>query len=166
MGKARIGVAGCGGRMGRMLLAEIHGSAGAEIAGGFEAAGSPAIGRDLGELAGLGPVGIAAGDDPARVFAASDVVLDFTAPAASVAHAALAAEAGKALVLGTTGLDPAQGKAVEAAARRAPIVWAANTSLGITLLAALVEEAARRLGPDWDIEVLEMHHKHKVDAPS
>src|SRR6185437_2937293 len=131
----RVGITGCGGRMGRMLLAEVLGSSGLTLAGGTEAAGSAVLGRDLGELAGSGPIG-------------------------------LAAKYGKALVLGTTGLDGAQSKAVAAAAKRAPIVWAPNMSPAVTLLAGLVQEAARRLGEDYDIEVLEMHHRHKVDAPS
>jgi len=103
--------------------------------------------------------------DAATVFQASDVVLDFTLAAASTAHAKLAAETGRALVLGTTGLDRAQGDAVRAAAKHAPILWAANFSLGVNLLLSLVENAAQRLGEDYDIEVLEMHHRHKVDAP-
>ncbi|HZS84817.1 MAG TPA: 4-hydroxy-tetrahydrodipicolinate reductase [Stellaceae bacterium] len=166
MSATRMGILGCGGRMGRMLIAEIAATPGCAVAGGAEAPGSDMVGRDLGELAGLPPLGIAAGSDRAALFAASDVVIDFTVPAATVAHAALAAEQGRALVIGTTGLDPAQGAAVAQAARRAPIVWAANMSLAVTLLLDLVESAARRLGPDYDIEVLEMHHRHKVDAPS
>ena len=128
--------------------------------------GSAAIGRDLGELAGIEPLGLLAGSDRAALFAASDVVIDFTVPGATVAHAALASEHQRALVIGTTGLDPAQSAAVAEAARRAPIVWAPNMSLGVTLLIELVEMVARRLGPDYDIEVLEMHHRHKIDAPS
>jgi 4-hydroxy-tetrahydrodipicolinate reductase len=127
----RIGVFGCGGRMGRLLVAEAHATAGASVAGGCEAAGSAHLGADLGELAGIGKLGLTAGAHPAALIDASDVVVDFTAPGASVTHAR-----------------------------------AANVSLGVTLLASLVEEAARRLGPDWDIEILEMHHNKKVDAPS
>src|SRR5690606_29840928 len=97
---------------------------------------------------------------------ASDVVVDFTAPGASVVHARLAAERGKAAVIGTTGLDRGQEESIAEAARRVPILRAANVSLGVTLLSSLVEEAARRLGPDWDIEIVEMHHNKKVDAPS
>src|SRR6185312_12581077 len=122
MGGTRIGVVGCGGRMGRMLLAEIAATEGCSVAGGAEAPGSKAIGRDLGELAGIGPLGLAAGSDRATLFAASDVVIDFTIPAATVAHAALAAEQRRALVIGTTGLDTAQSAAVAQAARQTPIV--------------------------------------------
>jgi len=166
MADIRVGITGCGGRMGRMLVAEVLGSAGLTLAGGSEAPGSAVLGRDIGELAGSGPVGLVASGDAGALFAAADVVIDFTAPAAAAAHAALAAHHGKALVLGTTGLDPAQTKTVGAAAQRVPIVWAPNMSPAVTLLQGLVQEAARRLGEDYDIEVLEMHHRHKVDAPS
>jgi 4-hydroxy-tetrahydrodipicolinate reductase len=166
MADIRIGITGCGGRMGRMLLAEVLGSGGIKLAGGSEAAGSAVLRRDLGELAGTGSVGLKASADTDALFAAADVVIDFTTPSAAVAHAELAAKHGNALVLGTTGLDAAQSKAVTAAAKRAPIVWAPNMSPAVTLLQGLVQEAARRLGEDYDIEVLEMHHRHKVDAPS
>ncbi len=162
----RIGVLGCGGRMGRMLVGEIAAAEGCTVAGGAEALGSTALGRDVGELAGLGPLGLSVGSDRAALFAASDVVIDFTVPAASVAHAALAASLGRALVIGTTGLDVAQTHAVKQAARSAPIMWAPNMSLAVTLFIELVEDVARRLGPDYDIEILEMHHRDKIDAPS
>jgi 4-hydroxy-tetrahydrodipicolinate reductase len=165
MAETKIGVVGCGGRMGRALVGEIV-AAGCRVAGGSEVPGSPLLGQDVGELAGVGTLGLKVVADPASVFAASDVVLDFTLAAASTAHAKLAAETGRALVLGTTGLDRAQGDAVRVAAKRAPVLWAANFSLGVNLLLSLVEDAAQRLGDDYDIEVLEMHHRHKVDAPS
>ena len=166
MADIRIGVTGCGGRMGRMLVAEVAAAPGLKLAGGSEAPGSALIGRDIGELAGIGPVGLAALGDAAALVGAADVVIDFTLPAASLEHARLCAERGTALVLGTTGLDAAQGAAIAAAAKRTPILWAPNMSPAVTLLQQLVAEAARRLGEDYDIEVLEMHHKHKVDAPS
>lgn len=166
MSEIRIGVVGCGGRMGRMLIAEAQAAGGFRVVAGSEAAGSPLLGQDLGELAGVGKLGVAVGADAGTVFKAADVILDFTVPAASVAHAKLAAETGRALVLGTTGLNAAQSAAVHEAAKRAPIMWAANYSLGVNLLLSLVEQAARALGDDYDIEILEMHHRHKVDAPS
>jgi 4-hydroxy-tetrahydrodipicolinate reductase len=166
MAEIAIGITGCGGRMGRMLVAEITGAEGCTVAGGIEAKGNPVIGRDLGELAGLGALGIVAGDDPARLFAASDVVVDFTAPAATAVHAAAAARAGKPLVIGTTGLEPAHEAAIAAAARTIAIVRAPNMSLGVNLLLGLVRQAAQRLGDEYDIEVQEMHHRYKVDAPS
>jgi 4-hydroxy-tetrahydrodipicolinate reductase len=166
MAEIRIGIAGCAGRMGRMLVAETQAMTGLRLAGGSEAAGSSSLGRDIGELAGIGPVGFRATEDVAALFAASDVVIDFTVPVASAAHAEQAAKSGKALVIGTTGFEVSQAKALERAARRAPIVWAPNMSPAVTLLLSLVEEAARRLDDGYDIEVLEMHHRHKVDAPS
>ena len=161
-----IGITGCAGRMGRMLVAEAGATPGCRIVAGVEIKGNPALGRDLGELAGIGTIGVKAGDDPAALFGASDVVIDFSTPEAAVVSAGLAARHKKPLLLGTTGLTTAQGDAVRAAAKTVPIVWPPNTSLGVTLMLALVEEAARRLGPEWDIEIVEMHHKHKVDAPS
>jgi 4-hydroxy-tetrahydrodipicolinate reductase len=162
----RVGIAGCGGRMGRMLLAEVLETEGARLAAGAEAPRSSAIGRDLGELAGAKPIGVAATGDAGALFDAADVVIDFTLPEASVVHAELAAARGKALVIGTTGHDKAQGEAIRRAAARAPIVQAANMSVGVNLLLGLVEQVARTLGSEFDIEVLEMHHRHKIDAPS
>ena len=128
--------------------------------------GQRGVGQDLGELAGIGRLGIAAGDDAEALLRASDVAIEFTTAAATAEHAALAARLGKPLVIGTTGLHGAEEAAVRDAARQVPIVWAANTSLGINLLLGLVEQVAARLGPDWDLEIMEMHHRHKVDAPS
>lgn len=162
----RIGIVGCGGRMGLMLVREVAGTPGAVLAGGTERPGAAGLGRDLGTLAGLDPLGVAASDDAAALFAASDVVIDFTAPAATVGHARLAAETGTALVVGTTGLSAADHAALAEAASRAPLVLSANFSLGVNLLLGLVRKVAATLGDDWDIEVLEMHHRHKVDAPS
>ena len=166
MAELGIGITGCAGRMGRMLVAEASATSDCRVVAGVEAKGNPAIGRDLGELAGIGPIGVKAGDDPAALIAASDVVIDFSTPAAGVTSARLAAQHGKPLLLGTTGLSAEQGDAVRTAAKTVPIVWPPNTSLGITLMLAMVQDAARRLGPEWDIEIVEMHHKHKVDAPS
>ena len=104
--------------------------------------------------------------DPAAAIGAADAVIDFTVPAATVAHARLCAEKGVALVIGTTGLDPDQTKAVHEAASKVPILWAANMSLGVNILLALVEKTASMLDPAYDIEILEMHHRHKIDAPS
>ncbi|MDH3474251.1 MAG: 4-hydroxy-tetrahydrodipicolinate reductase [Rhodospirillales bacterium] len=166
MESVKIGVVGCAGRMGRMLLRCVQQTPGAELAGGTEAPGSEALGRDLGELAGLGALGLAAGDDPVTLFARSQAVVDFTVPTASVAHAELAAQAKAAHVIGTTGLDEAQQAALGRAAIHTAVVAAPNMSLGVTLLASLVEQVARALDADYDIEVLEMHHRRKVDAPS
>jgi len=161
-----IGISGCAGRMGRMLVAEAAGTPGCRVVAGGEAKGHPALGRDLGEIAGIGTIGVAVSDDPAALFRVADVVIDFSTPDAATVSARAAAANRKPLLLGTTGLDAQQGDAVRAAAKIVPIVWPPNTSLGITLLLAMAEDAARRLGPEWDIEIVEMHHKHKIDAPS
>src|ERR1700680_3295094 len=166
MAGTKMGVAGCGGRMGRMLVAEIAATEGCAVAGGCARPGSAHVNHDIGELAGIGRTGISVGDNAERLIRDSDVVIDFTAPAATAANAALAARLGKAMVIGTTGLSPAQSEAVRQAPRNIAIGWAPNMSLGVNLLLGLVEEVARRLGPDWDVEIMEMHHRGKVDAPS
>jgi 4-hydroxy-tetrahydrodipicolinate reductase len=165
MTEIRIGIAGCAGRMGRTLVAETLAMPGLRLASGTETSPEQQ-GRDLGSASGLDPLGIAIARDPEVLFAAADVVIDFTTPAATLRHAAIAAETGKALVIGTTGLSADQARAIEAASRRTPIVWAPNMSLGVNLLLGLVEQVARALGPDYDIEILEMHHRMKQDAPS
>jgi len=166
MADIKMGVIGCGGRMGRMLIAEIAASDGCVLAGGTASTGSAYIGADLGELAGIGRIGVAAGNSAGELIHACDVAIEFSTAPATAAHATLAAETGKPLVIGTTGLSAAETATVQDAARRVPIVWAANTSLGINLLLGLVEQVAERLGPDWDIEIMEMHHRGKADAPS
>src|SRR5216684_2847718 len=166
MAGTRIGVVGCGGRMGRMLVAEIAATEGCAVAGGCARPGSAHVNHDIGELAGIGRTGISVGDNAEKLIRDSDVVIDFTAPAATAANAALAARLGKAMVIGTTGLSPEQGEAVREAAGNVAIVWAPNMSLGVNLLLGLVEQVARRLGPDWDVEIMEMHHRGKVDAPA
>ena len=162
----RIGIVGCAGRMGQMLVREVIATAGCTIAGGTEAPGSPALGRDVGEVSGVGPLQMKIGSDAAALFAAADAVIDFTSPKATLAHARLAAEAHKVLVIGTTGLTTADDSAIAAAAERATIVRSPNMSLAVNLLTALTERVAQSLGPDYDIEIFEIHHRHKVDAPS
>ena len=166
MAGTRMGVVGCGGRMGRMLLAEIAASEGCALAGGCARPGSGNVNQDVGELAGVGRLGISVGDNAEKLIRDSDVVIEFTTPDATTTHAAQAAGLGRAMVIGTTGLSAAEAEAVREAARRVPIVWAPNMSLGINLLLGVVEEVARRLSPDWDVEIMEMHHRGKVDAPS
>jgi len=166
MAEIRMGVIGCGGRMGRMLVAEIVAGEGVALSGGCTSSGGALVGKDIGEMAGVGRLGIAAGGDAEALLAESDVAIDFTRPAATAQHAAIAARLNKPIVIGTTGLSQDEETAVREAARRVPIVWAANTSLGINLLLGLVEQVAERLGPEWDIEIVEMHHRGKVDAPS
>jgi 4-hydroxy-tetrahydrodipicolinate reductase len=164
---AKIGILGCGGRMGRMLLQEVLSRSEAKLAGGVEAAGSALIGADLGTLIGAGPTGIKVGDDPTPLFRDSDAVIDFTHPAALARHAALAVEHKTALVVGTTGLDDKALAVLAEAAKQTVIVRSANMSVGVTLLTALVEQLAASLSADvFDIEITEMHHRHKIDAPS
>ncbi|RWK58751.1 4-hydroxy-tetrahydrodipicolinate reductase [Mesorhizobium sp.] len=160
-------VVGAAGRMGQALIRAIHTLPGARVAGAIERPGSPHLGKDAGELAGIGTIGVAIGDDPLPAFAKADGVLDFTRPAATVEFAGYAAQARIAHVIGTTGCSADDNAKIAAAARHATIVKSGNMSLGVNLLAVLVEQAARALdADDFDIEILEMHHRHKVDAPS
>ena len=161
-----IAVLGCAGRMGRAVMAEVLAAEGLRLCGGIEAAGHDALGQDLGRLAGAAPIDIAASDDE-QVIAAADVAIEFSTPAVSVRHAGISAAHGTAHVIGTTGLSTEQAAQLAQAAARAPIVWASNMSLGVNLLLGLTEQVARALGPDaFDIEIVEIHHRHKVDAPS
>jgi len=166
MADMRLIVAGAGGRMGRTLIQAIAATGGVTLAGAVEAPGSPVIGRDAGELAGLGASGIAVAGDIGPLLDAADGVIDFTVPAASVALAERIAGKGLVHVIGTTGLSPEQDKAIAAAATRAVIVKSGNMSLGVNLLAALVKRVARTLDDEFDIEIVEMHHNKKIDAPS
>ena len=160
-------VVGAAGRMGQTLIRAIHTMPGARVAGAVERPGSPYLGKDAGELAGIGIINVPIVDDPLPAFAKADGVLDFTAPAASVEFAGYAAQARIVHVIGTTGCSADDNARIAAAARHATIVKSGNMSLGVNLLAVLVEQAAKALDPeDFDIEVLEMHHRHKVDAPS
>ena len=160
-------VVGAAGRMGQALIRTIAAVDGVRLAGAIERPGSPQLGRDAGELAGTGSCGVSITDDPLPVFARADGVLDFTSPAATVEFAGYAAQAGVVHVVGTTGCTADDDARIAAAARHTAIVKSGNMSLGVNLLAVLVEQAARALDPaDFDIEVLEMHHRNKVDAPS
>lgn len=159
-------VNGCAGRMGRVLIRLIDEQDGVELAGGLEAAGSAALGEDLGVLAGGEKLGLTASDDALTLMSQADGLIDFTTPAASVELAALAAQARLVHIIGTTGFDAVQEEAIAAAARHARIVKSGNMSLGVNVLAGLVKQAAAQLGDEWDIEILDMHHRHKVDAPS
>lgn len=167
MADMKLVVTGAAGRMGLQLIRAIAATPGAVLAGAVERPGSAAIGKDAGLLAGVGEAGVTVTDDPLPVFAQAEGVLDFTAPAASVEFAGLAAQARIVHVLGTTGMNEADLARVEAAARHAAIVRSGNFSLGVNLAAVLVEHATRALVPDaFDVEIVEMHHRHKVDAPS
>ncbi len=160
-------VVGAAGRMGRELIRAIAGTPQVRLAAAVEQADSPFLGQDAGLLAGAGELGIGIGDDPLSAFAHADGVLDFTIPGASVEFAGYAAQARIVHIVGTTGFSPQDDAAIAAAARHATIVKSGNMSLGLNLLAVLVEQAAATLdAADFDIEVLEMHHRHKIDAPS
>ncbi|QND57746.1 4-hydroxy-tetrahydrodipicolinate reductase [Mesorhizobium huakuii] len=160
-------VVGAAGRMGQTLVRAIHTIPGARVIGAVERADSPHLGKDAGELAGIGIINVPISDDPLPIFAKADGVLDFTTPASSVEFAGYAAQARIVHVIGTTGCSADDNAKIAAAARHATIVKSGNMSLGVNLLAVLVEQAARALdADDFDIEILEMHHKHKVDAPS
>ncbi len=161
----KIGILGCAGRMGRSLAHEVHVTQGAELGGGMEPSG-PTVGQDIGTLIGIDPVGVKVVTDAATLFTTCDCVIDFTIAAAVNAHVKLAAEHKKALVLGTTGLGDAAKLAIAEGAKRTVIVQAANFSVGVNLLLGLTERVAYMLGPEFDIDILEMHHRHKVDSPS
>ncbi|KAA9368013.1 MULTISPECIES: 4-hydroxy-tetrahydrodipicolinate reductase [Ochrobactrum] len=160
-------VVGANGRMGQALIRAIHAIDGARLSGAIARPGSPFLGKDAGEVAGVGNLGVAITDDPLPVFVKAQGVLDFTTPATTVNYAALAAQARIVHIIGTTGVSSEDEEKILAAARHATIVKSGNMSLGINLLSGLIKKAAQALGPeDFDIEILEMHHKHKVDAPS
>ena len=162
----KLAIAGAAGRMGRVLTRIIHETPGVSVAGGIEPKGSAHVGADMGELAGVGKLGIAITDDTLSLFTHIDGVIDFTIPAATLALAELSAQARIVHVIGTTGIDDNGQAKIRAASRHARIVKSGNMSLGVNLLAAMVRKVAAALGEDFDIEVLEMHHKHKIDAPS
>jgi len=166
MADIRLLIAGAGGRMGRALVRAATEMKGFAVAGAFEAAGAAVIGKDAGELAGVGSLGVTIADDPAPLVENADAILDFTVPGASVVLAALAAKAKLVHVIGTTGFSAADEQKVAAAADRAVIVKSGNMSLGVNLLAALTKRVAKTLGDEFDIEILEMHHNRKIDAPS
>ncbi|MGO8737971.1 4-hydroxy-tetrahydrodipicolinate reductase [Rhodoblastus sp.] len=162
----RLVVVGAAGRMGQMLVKTVVESEDAVLSGAIERPGSMALDQDAGEAAGLGRLGVRITDDPLVALLDADGVIDFTTPAATIEIAALAAQARIAHIVGTTGMTDKDLAKIEAAARHATIVRSGNMSLGVNLLAGLVEKVARTLGTDWDIEILEMHHRLKVDAPS
>jgi len=166
MSDMKIAVMGAAGRMGRELVRVVHATPSCVLAGGTEPAGSTALGQDLGFLAGLGSLGVKIMDDPLAVIAEVDAILDFTTPEATVEFAGLAANARIIHVIGTTGLSTDQERAIESASRHATIIKAGNMSLGVNLLVALARKVAQALDEDYDIEIVEMHHRHKVDAPS
>jgi 4-hydroxy-tetrahydrodipicolinate reductase len=161
-----IVITGASGRMGQMLVKTALASDKVTLAACLERPGHAWIGRDIGECMGGGATGIKVTDDPLEAFAKAQGVIDFTAPDATVEFAALAAQARAVHVIGTTGLEPSHIAKIDAASRHAVIVRAGNMSLGVNLLVGLTRKVAAALDADWDIEVVEAHHRMKVDAPS
>lgn len=161
-----IVITGASGRMGQMLIKSVIASDKCHLAGVLERSGHAWVGQDIGTAMGTGEMGVTVTDDALEVFAKAQAIIDFTAPAATVAFAGLAAQARAVHVIGTTGLSDTDLKAINAAARHAVIVRAGNMSLGVNLLTKLTEKVAAALDDDFDIEIIEAHHHHKVDAPS
>ncbi len=166
MSELRVVVAGAGGRMGRALMRAVLGEPKMRLVGALDRPEAEVQGKDAGLLAGADAIGIIVAADPLPALANADVLLDFTAPEATLAYADLAAQARVVHVIGTTGIGPEHDQRLKAAARQSRIVRSGNMSLGVNLLAGLVRRAAATLGPDYDIEIVEMHHRHKIDAPS
>ena len=162
----RVVIAGAGGRMGRTLIHAVAASKGLTLAGAVEAPGAAVIGRDAGELAGLGPNGIKVTSDVALLLKQADGLIEFVIPAATLALAELTAAAGLVHIIGTTGHSAEEDAVIAEAASRAKIVKSGNFSMGVNLLAALTKRVAKTLNEDYDIEILEMHHNKKIDAPS
>lgn len=162
----RIGITGAAGRMGRHLVETVIQSQELSLAAAVDRPGSAFVGADAGELAGQGRIGVSITDDLSAVLPEIDVLIDFTLPEATVENAALCRKHGVRMVIGTTGLSSEQRKVVEQAASETGVVFAANYSVGITLSLKLIDMASRALGDDFDVEVVEAHHRHKIDAPS
>jgi 4-hydroxy-tetrahydrodipicolinate reductase len=154
----KVAIAGAAGRMGQALIEALRGDKELQLGAGLEVVGSPSLGKEIS--------GVKIGSDVAAALAASDVLIDFTRPDATLAHLRACKASGKAMVIGTTGFSPAQKKDIEEAAHAIPIAMAANFAVGVNALFKLAEQAARILGEGYDVEIIEAHHRHKVDAPS
>ena len=165
-GSLRVGVTGAGGRMGRTLIEAVQQTEGLVLAAALERSGNSLVGVDAGELAALGPIGIAVTDDLPAALDAIDVLVDFTLPTATLAHVKACQAAEKPIVIGTTGFSPAEQERILAASRKVPVCKASNFSLGVNLCFKLLEIASEAIGEDSDIEIYEAHHRHKIDAPS
>jgi 4-hydroxy-tetrahydrodipicolinate reductase len=166
MSEMRLIVAGAGGRMGRALTRVISETPGAVLTGALEAPGSELLGKDAGTLAGVPANGVLLSADLWSLSANADGILDFTVPAATIANVAIAAERRLVHVIGTTGLSSSDDAVIKSVTSRATVVKSGNMSLGVNLLAALVKRVAQSLDEGFDIEILEMHHRAKIDAPS
>jgi 4-hydroxy-tetrahydrodipicolinate reductase len=162
----KIGIIGAGGRMGQACIRQVTETDGCVVVAAADLSGSPLIGVDAGETAGAGTLGVAVTDDPEAVIAVADTIIEFTLPGPSVEHAGLTAEAGVAHIIGTTGTTAEQDDALRVAGEKTVIMHAPNMSLAVNLLFSLTKQVSSALNDDFDIEIFEMHHKHKVDAPS
>jgi len=162
----RLCVVGAAGRMGQMLVRQIANHPDVSLGAATERAGANTIGKDAGELAGVGRLNVAISDNAEQAIAACQGVIDFTTPAATLRHAEIAAQHGVAMVIGTTGMEARHDADIAKAAQRIVLVKSGNMSLGVNLLTALVAKVSAALDAGYDIEIVEMHHKHKVDAPS
>jgi 4-hydroxy-tetrahydrodipicolinate reductase len=163
----KIGVLGGAGRMGQMIAREIlSGRHKAKLVAAVEHKKSWAIGKDIGGILGMDPTGITVTTDKEEAFHVSDVLIDFTTPKATLEHAEMAYRHGRALIVGTTGLSSTEMAAIKTASKKAPVLQAANMSVGVNILLAAVEHMASMLDDEYDIEIYEAHHRHKIDAPS
>jgi len=162
----RIAIAGAAGRMGRALIEACHNADGMNVAAAIEFPGSSLLGADAGELAGIGNLGVSLVDDLSKVADDFDVLIDFTRPEVTVANLSFCANAGKKIVIGTTGLTDEQKIVIDETAKRTGVLFAPNMSVGVNLCFKLLDLAARVMGDDVDIEIIEAHHRHKIDAPS
>lgn len=165
MSTIRVAIAGASGRMGRMLIEAALKDDGMTLAAAFDQPGTPFIGRDVGELAGLA-CGVAIGDDPRAAIGAADCLIDFTRPEGALRHLDLAVELGRAVVIGTTGFSAAEKARIADVAQRIPVVFAPNMAVGVNAVFKLLEVAAHILNAGYDVEIIEAHHRYKVDAPS
>lgn len=161
----KVVITGCSGRMGRALLEAMAGATDLRLVAALDRAGSPSLGRDAGELAGA-PLGVPISDDVGAAVQDADVMIDFTRPEATLNHLAACHQAGVAMVIGTTGFDAGGRQAIAQASADIPIVFAPNMSVGVNLVFKLLDTAARVLAEGYDVEIIEAHHRHKVDAPS
>lgn len=161
----KIGIVGAGGRMGRNLITAVQNAEGVELGAAFERKGSSLVGADAGEVAGIGATGVKISDD-LNQNTNFDVLIDFTRPEGTLDHIKFCVANGKKMVIGTTGFDDAGKQAIQTAAEQISIVFASNYSVGVNLVFKLLEKAAKVMGDYCDIEVIEAHHRHKVDAPS
>ena len=162
----KLSVSGCCGRMGTRIASLSLSDGMFALAGVLESSGHQMVGRPFGSWVGRPDIALKVSDDAKTIFSLGDVVIEFTTPEATIAHVQVAQELGKPMVIGTTGLSPAQQDGLRTASRKIPIVWSPNMSVGVNVLFELAQLAAQRLGPSYDVEVVEAHHRQKRDAPS